>query len=169
MRTHEYARVHMLIVWLPTVCHPFRFIVLPLQHSHLASLSLGILASFLMRQTSVHCISHSIQLLTHLSHFALVIRHLITQRTYDIIGRIQYIDHNAYKLEPSALVSCFHPTSDIDHLVVDSLHQTLYSLLFPPYTDPCTPGCTVSSNSSVGTVSRRLQSVSGRRLQPHKL
>jgi hypothetical protein len=77
-----------------------------------------------MGQTSVHCISHSIQSLTHLSHFVLVICHLITQRTHDIIGRIQYIDHNAYELEPSALVSCFHPTSDIDHLVVNSLHQT---------------------------------------------
>jgi hypothetical protein len=103
---------------------PFRLIVLPVQHSHPASLSLGISASLLMGQTSMHCISHSIQLLTHLSHFVLVIRHFITQHTYDIIGRIQYIDHNAYELEPSALVSCFHPQSDINHLAVNSLHQT---------------------------------------------
>jgi hypothetical protein len=88
---------------------PSRPIVLPSQHSHHTSLSLGNLASFLMGQTSVNCICHSIHLLTHLSHFVLVICHLITQRTYDVIGRIQYIDHNAYKLEPSALVSCFHP------------------------------------------------------------
>jgi hypothetical protein len=128
MSTLVYARLLFGSLLFVT---PFRFIVLPLQHSHIASLSLGISASFLMGQTSVHCISHSIQLLTCLSHFVLVICHLITQRTHDIIGRTQYIDHNAYELEPSALVSCFHPTSDIDHLVVSPLHQTPLLIVAP--------------------------------------
>jgi hypothetical protein len=88
--THDSTCVHLCAYTYclaPYCLPPSCSIVLPSQHSHHTSLSLGNLASFLMGQTSVHCISHSIHLLTHLSHSVLVICHLITQRTYDVIGR----------------------------------------------------------------------------------
>jgi hypothetical protein len=52
-----------------------------------ASLSLGILASFLMGQTSVHCISHSIHLLIHPYSLVLVIVYYYSVSIDDIIGK----------------------------------------------------------------------------------